>query len=239
MNVFLTFLPLLVLVFAIVFLVKKYMNRNKFPTKVTHWLLFVYVAVLLTATGISPFIMDKKITYKEWNSQKEMEANKINYHEKLQKGQTNGLEPIQESKSFDYDKSTLMLDFGDMESVPHIYVERKGKNDGFIDVHAFTGGVYIGGMNITDVVEPHDFSLHGNTLSMSRVLKDAQFSSDFSDMYDVNVSIVQREFPLTQFTDGMGIFGSLNRAGIDIYLQVPKDLEITNESEYAIIQVAK
>lgn len=231
MNAVFTFLPFFILVLMIVWLVNKYLKENKLMVKVTHWLFLVYVTVLVAATCATSFFIGQKIIYKEWSPVAEIEDGRVEYYKKLEKGQIHQLDHLLKLSSFEYDEPTLTLNFSSMEHPHHVYIDKKASNDGNIEARVFAYGVYINGLDFSDQLQPPTFSLHENTLLMGRTLSEGSFPPDFSEMYDINVSIVKDEFTMTQFSEGLQFFNPIIHGDIVVYLTLPKDINIVNESE--------
>jgi hypothetical protein len=230
MSTFITaLLPILILIFivGIVYSVSK--ARKSFMTiKITHWLVLIYMGVLLLSTAMIPFITDNQMDRNEMHQVDIDEAmNQLDAN--LRKGNMDQIDAsylLSKERFEDYQNQTLRIGYRS-EYGSQVFVERHMTDDDHIEVFTYANGLLIGGLDFSDKLIPHKLELTENTLT---IIPTEQ---------NIRLSITSASFPVGQFT-GESIFRhSFSRGEQVIYLRVPKDLKLIAEDEVFFVKVGK
>ena len=135
-----SFIALVLLILIIVFFIK----FGKTTRKVTHWILSIYMAVLVVATVLVPLITDNTINQKKVD-QLELDQVWNELDKKLSQGQIDQVdaEYVLAETNFDVGHlKTLQLQSGRVDST-RVLVERKPSNDERVDAFIFRKGLII------------------------------------------------------------------------------------------------
>lgn len=223
-------IPILLVALAIAFL--SINKRKKFVTvKITHWLLVIYVGVLLFSMAAAPFVADGKLHARETVSEKELSQADNQLHQALRRGKIEDIDEryLVNQKNFDnYQGKTLEIDtiYGD---VPELYVERKQVDDGKIEVFCYASELTIDSIDFTDMAgEPLSYVLENNILTIKPPKER-----------EVNVSIVKNEFTMNQFTEAREKGSHIIVNSPYLYMRIPKTLELIEGTEMSAIFVGE
>jgi hypothetical protein len=214
---------LVLLIFIFAFMLKVW--RRYITVKMTHWLLLVYLGVLILAMAITPFIstdfpVQAKGKEDEW----------LDLFKDLHNGAYDRVDSkyIVQSEVFEYHHHTIRIATNREEDNTSIYVERKDTNDGKIESFVYNTGFNVNGYQFTDILAPVHLEVTSDTLEMNHPATQ-----------NITIAIAKKEFPITQFNGGKRLnvttMGPDNQA---IYLRIPADMEI-NTSHPNLIYVKK
>lgn len=104
-----------------------------------------------------------------------------------------------------------------------IFAERKDTNDGKIEVMSITTPLIIEGIDYTNTIKTLGISLDGDRLTLI-----------YPEPTEIKLAVDSKEFTISQFTEDLESYNIMEpifrNTGI-IYMEIPKDLQITNENE--------
>jgi hypothetical protein len=190
--------------------------RRYVTVKITHWLLMIYMVILMISMAITPFISTDFPARTEGKKDSWLDL-----YNDLHNGAYNRIDPdyIAQSEVFDYNHPTIRITSNREEDGTHIYVERKDTNDGKIEGFVYNTGFNINGYQFTDILAPIHLELNNDTLEINHPA-----------IQNVKIAIAKKEFPINQFngqkrTDVTSM-GPDNQA---IYLLIPANVEISNK----------
>ncbi|WP_071395000.1 hypothetical protein [Bacillus tuaregi] len=219
----LTILPIAILLIIIAIIVAIILKGKKLVSiKFTYWLLLVYTVVLALATIAVVFVMSDSQVVTEV-SEESMRESRVKLEKQLSTGKVDEIDRkhLLKHSSFDYSRPTINLRMNGAV-MPKLLIERKTVNDGAIDAYAYTGGLYINGMDFTDRLTAPTFQLSNDQFEI------------YPPAYDngINLSMMKSEFTITQFTgEGSSFFDPIEHQVPIIYLRIPKNLVIEDEQE--------
>lgn len=229
MNVIMIFLQIIIVIsilYGIFYLISK---RNFFTVKITHWMLLIYVGVLLISIIVTPLMAKNHHAQQKHLIEREIEQNKHLFYEQLRLGKLSAIDDhhLLKYSSFEYDRPTLTLQYTGVE-IPQIFIERKATNNPMIETYSMISGLYIDGIDFSHQLGPHKFDLFEDTLTIYSSEKDI-----------IEIAMIKNEFPITQFLGG-GIFSQTIQLDEPIiYLVIPQDLEIINGSDLSFEYIKK
>ncbi|MGG4267701.1 hypothetical protein [Peribacillus simplex] len=215
MTVMTTILPLAILI--LIFGVFIFMGRlsKKFVTlKVTHWLLFIYIGVLLLGTAFVPFIIDGSMSQKGMGKVADTDRESNDLYSKLNKGEFDQIDAkylMKESNFRNQQNKTIKVESSDGDD-SQIFVERKTNNDDTIEAFIF-GGLIIDGYDFSKKLKPYHLELMEDTLTINL------------QQQDINLVITKANFPIRQFT-GESIINSSISTDQFVYLRIPHNLKL-------------
>ena len=196
---------------------------NKFMTvKITHWLLLIYVGVLLLALAVSPFITGEPLGRKSMD-QAEQEQEMNDLYENINNGDIANIDHyLMKKSSFDHYQEEQLTILSNSEYGPQIFVERKDSNDAKIEAFIYVNGLIIDGYDFSDLLKPYQLELTDNTLTI------------IPTKQDIDISIESPGFPIRQFNGESSFLNHTFSSGEPVvYLRIPVDLElITNDQVY-------
>lgn len=139
---------------------------------------------------------------------------------------------FQGSKSFDYPHNKLTLTTPEPGQLDlWIVIERKASDDHKVDVSHYATRSLLGSLEVTDRIPPVQLELSGESLWLAK-----------PDAWQLKLAQFRQEFTIRQFAteDGAGL-ASLGGSAVlghrAVYLQVPPDLEIIDETLAGLIYV--
>ncbi|MFB7638295.1 hypothetical protein [Peribacillus butanolivorans] len=218
MTVLTAILPLviLILIFGVfIFMVKL---ARKFATpKVTHWLLFIYIGVLLLGTVFVPFINDDSLSQKGMEKAIDTDRELNDLYTKLNEGEIDQIDAkylMKESSFSNYQNQSIRVESSNNDS-SQIFVERKANNDDTIEAFIFGNGLIIDGYDFSRKLKPYHLELMENTLTIN-----------IPQQQDINLIITKADFPIRQFTGESIINPSFSTGDQVVYLRIPNHLEL-------------
>ena len=222
-----TILPFAIILFFVgmFFFVQK--TAKKYLTiKLTHWLLFIYIGVLLLASTMVPFISVDTMGLARMD-QVEIDNEIGNLHAKLSKGKISDIDSkylLKESSFSDYvDQSLKIVSSGGTQ----VYVERMKNDDNKIEAFLYASKLIINGMLVPEEIKPYQLEINGHELTIT------------PNFQELHVSIASSSFPIRQISGETIKHTSFSNGDQLIYLRIPKNLEITADEQVTIIEVAE
>lgn len=217
-----TILPIVVLViFIVLFFIMFRIGKRYMTIKITHWLLFIYIGVLLLATFSVVFVGGDRVNHQRVE-QTTVENWKNGIKTQLINGEISKIDSrlLINEKHFQYDnKAKLTIEY-QSDFFPEIFIERKQSNDDEIEAYVFSNGFVVNGIDFSELLTPYQLEIVNETLYISPIYQE------------LNLSIVSDPFAVRQFT-GMSMFDhSYNGRELTVYLRVPADLEVAGEDIY-------
>ena len=217
MSTFITaLLPIAIILLIVGFVY--FMNKvgNKFITiKITHWLLIIYIGVLLLSTAIIPFISDERME-RDTKEQVDIDKEMNELDKKLREGKLDQIDDqyfLEKNIFTDYKNQTLRI-VSRSEYGPQIFVKRQKINNSTIESFTYVNGFYIGGDDFSDKLIPYKLELSEDTLTIT------------PKEQNIRLSISTASFPVRQFT-GESIFNHTSSSGDQVlYLTIPSDLQL-------------
>lgn len=220
-------LPLIIvlcLVFYFFFSVK--ISKKYLTIKITHWLLMIYIGVLILAT-IIVMIMAKDQAVINKIEQNKLEAEMFDsynvLHQKLSNGEVADIDSIYLQNEFsfnDYQNESMKI-ISRAEYGPQVFVERKETNDSKIEATIYSTGLVVNGNNFSHLLKPLQLDLTEEVLTITPVHQN------------INLAISSNNYPVRQFT-GESMFENHYFSSVDsfVYLRVPKDLKLERDELY-------
>lgn len=222
-------LPMMIMlvVLAILFF-GVYKLRKFFTVKITHFLLIIYLGVLLLSAA-APFMADLDYTERVSESEAKINQEEDRIYQALKGGEIEKIDNkyLVDKQSFNlYQKSTLQVKSNGSDN-PQIFVEKKPNEDGKIEAYVYTNRLSINGLDFTiELGKPFNYELTDNILTIHP-----------SEQRNINVSIFKKEFTKQQIIgERIGINHRID--GIPaLYLRIPANVEIIGEIDLSPIFV--
>lgn len=217
MSTFITaLLPIAIILLIVGFVYFMSKVGNKFITiKITHWLLIIYIGVLLLSTAIIPFISDERME-RDTKEQVDIDKEMNELDKKLREGKLDQIDDqyfLGKNIFTDYKNQTLRI-VSRSEYGPQIFVKRQKVNNSTIESFTYVNGFYIGGDDFSDKLIPYKLELSEDTLTIT------------PKEQNIRLSISTASFPVRQFT-GESIFNHTSSSGDQVlYLTIPSDLQL-------------
>ncbi|QED46254.1 hypothetical protein [Cytobacillus dafuensis] len=215
MTILMTLLPVTAILIILVIVLSLNSKRKFVTVKMTHWLLIIYVGVLLLSFPFASLLTNDSMTSREKVEDLDEVQDWTRFYTALEAGDIEQLESGQviNEKIYDYSNQSLKVEITGL--VKPVYVERKDLDDGIIEALVYTNGFYVSGYDFSDKLVPINFRLENDTLSVL-----------YPDQQTINLSIVRNEFTINQFT-GQQAFNDVSGIGnMEVYLKVPKSLQL-------------
>jgi energy-coupling factor transporter transmembrane protein EcfT len=225
MIVLTAILPIVILgFFALFFFFTIKVGKKYMTIKVTHWLLFIYIAVLVLATVFVPFLTEKSAGL-ERVEQEASDQRMGDYYTKLNDGDIDEIDPnylIQETRFDDYQNQTVEI-VTQTQYAPQVFVEGKTSDDSQIEAYVYSGGLVVNGFDFSDILKPHQIELEENILTITPIQQE------------INLTIGSDSFPVRQFT-GETLFRNHSFSSGDsmVYLRIPQDIEIKSDNVHLV-----
>ena len=217
MSTFITALfqiGIFIILVGMIYFMKK-VGKKFITIKITHWLLFIYIVVLLLATAIIPFISDERME-RDTKEQVDIDKAMNELDKNLREGKMDQIDDqyfLEKNIFTDYKNQSLRI-VSRSEYGPQILVKRQKSNDSTIESFTYVNGLYIGGDDFSDKLIPHKLELSEHTLTITPIEQN------------IRMSISTASFPVRQFT-GESIFNHTSSSGDQVlYLLIPNDLQL-------------
>lgn len=213
-------LPIISLVLIGGILVVFPLSRKFMTVKVTHWLLAIYIGILLLAVAILPFISDEHILQGERVEEKDYEEASGNLYQSLDKGDLSHIDGkyLIKKISLDYSNSDLKIVSNRNESTPTVYIERKSSDDQKIEGFVYNLGVQILGFNFSDRIIPMEVNLSKDTMRLN-----------YPEHQEIHMTLVKKDFPINQFTGQKKFDEYITHDDQVIYLRAPKNVKVHSD----------
>ncbi|MDF9761461.1 competence protein ComGC [Peribacillus simplex] len=217
MTVMTAILPLviLILIFGVFIFMVRFAGKFATP-KVTHWLLFIYIGVLLLGTAFVPFIIDDSMSQKGMEKVVDTDRELSDLYSNLNKGEIDQVdaEYLMKERNFsNYQNQTIKVKSSNGDG-SQIFVERKTNNDDTIEAFIFGNGLIIDGYDFSRKLKPYHLELMDDTLTIN-----------LPQQQDINLIITKADFPIRQFT-GESILNPSFSTDQVFYLRIPNNLEL-------------
>ncbi|MFE3974490.1 MULTISPECIES: hypothetical protein [unclassified Peribacillus] len=217
MTVMTAILPLviLILIFGVFIFMVRFAGKFATP-KVTHWLLFIYIGILLLGTAFVPFIIDDSMSQKGMEKVVDTDRELSDLYSNLNKGEIDQVdaEYLMKEKNFsNYQNNTIKVESSNGDG-SQIFVERKTNNDDTIEAFIFGNGLIIDGYDFSRKLKPYHLELMDDTLTIN-----------LPQQQDINLIITKADFPIRQFT-GESILNPSFSTDQVVYLRIPNNLEL-------------
>ncbi|WP_428908308.1 hypothetical protein [Niallia sp. Krafla_26] len=233
MSVIGAFLPILILIVMLLFFVgigRYFFKLGKmfFTVKFTHWMLGVYLLVLLVAAVFVPFMSDSKVM-KEKITQHDQDEMMNELYNHLINGE---IGPIKEflvtQETFEHDRNyPLHIKSSTNDIGFSVYIEKKPESKGDIESFIYRSTLTINEFDFSGILEPYKLEKTADTLAIH------------APNQDIHVSILGPSFPVRQLTEQSLIsHSSSNNEGI-IYLRIPSEVKITKDENVFLHYVKK
>ncbi|MGM0903166.1 MAG: hypothetical protein ACQEXB_18970 [Bacillota bacterium] len=216
----------LVLLFGFFFFITVKIGKKYLTIKVTHWLLLIYVGVLVLASIAVPLFAQEhgqieRIDYKDSEDGVNDPFSKI--FSKLSDGKFAEIDPayLQEKMSFeDYPNNSIKI-VSNTNNGPQIFVERVEKDDSTIEIAIYSTGLVVDGLDFSSLLKPSQVELTESILTINSIYQEFNFA------------IAGNGYPIRQFTgESMFEHHSFRSGDSFVYLRIPMDLEIEGNVDY-------
>ncbi|RKD22977.1 hypothetical protein BEP19_12155 [Ammoniphilus oxalaticus] len=206
---------------------------GKVTRKVTHWLLFSYIGILILAAASIPFITVSDQTLEKVELDSDAWGSLF---DDLRVGQLDSplAQPflVKQSELDLGQKDLLQLISEGEDRSFNVLLERKEENDNKLEVFLFQGKFIMNGYDFSFKLEPRHYALHDHT--DGKALRFAALNQT------IKLALTLPEFTIRQFTEEEKWVGSEHWHRADnqiIYLRVPHDLEvIADEDDFPFIE---
>ncbi|MFE4133116.1 hypothetical protein [Peribacillus sp. YIM B13482] len=217
MTVMTAILPLviLILIFGVFIFMVRFAGKFATP-KVTHWLLFIYIGILLLGTAFVPFIIDDSMSQKGMEKVVDTNRELSDLYSNLNKGEIDQVdaEYLMKERNFsNYQNHTIKVKSSNGDG-SQIFVERKTNNDDTIEAFIFGNGLIIDCYDFSRKLKPYHLELMDDTLTIN-----------LPQQQDINLIITKADFPIRQFT-GESILNPSFSTDQVVYLRIPNNLEL-------------
>ncbi|MDM5294678.1 hypothetical protein QUF81_16085 [Peribacillus simplex] len=217
MTVMTAILPLviLILIFGVFIFMVRFAGKFATP-KVTHWLLFIYIGVLLLGTAFVPFIIDDSMSQKGMEKVVDTDRELSDLYSNLNKGEIDQVDAkylMKERNFSNHQNKTIKVKYSNSDG-SQILVERKTNNDDTIEAFIFGNGLIIDGYDFSRKLKPYHLELTDDTLTINLLQQQ-----------DINLIITKADFPIRQFTGESIINPSFSTDQV-VYLRIPNNLEL-------------
>ncbi|TKC14870.1 hypothetical protein [Robertmurraya kyonggiensis] len=211
----------IVIMIAVLILSLKF--RLKMNVKITHWLLIVYVGVLLLSLCISFFMKSEE------PAEMVEEKQKTDLYEAIYSGEISKIDTpyLLDKNSFDYSGESLSITSANAEVGTTIFIERKSVDDNMIEAHIYGSFSHMNGMDFSEKIVPPRVKISEQYMSIiypgSQVIK---------------LALMKNVFAVNQIT-GDKMVNGVTIDGPIVYLRIPQSLEVKAGSELSLQEVGK
>jgi hypothetical protein len=188
-----------------------------------------YLAILLICLGLDTVLPVNEVSEWEIVNQKELEKESLDLYEAAIEGRIDTVDRsfISKEWNLDYPNSLLNVVIANDEFInSQIVVERKETNDSKIEAVFYRTRSSMNEMDITEMVKPLQLEMAGDTLKLLNPEKAKIEFYQFENVFSTN-----------QFTGGDSLFEhhtNFFEGQSILYLRIPKDLELTAQSNLLI-----
>lgn len=218
MTIMLTLLLVAMMIILIMIVTSMKAKRKFITVKVTHWLLIIYIGVLLLSMSFVHLITNNSINSREKVENWDEDQGWSKFFAAMHKGKLDLLDSNQLINEKIYNYENPLLNMKITGSDDQIYVERKDQDDGKIEARVYTNGLYISGYDFTDKIVPVNFQLMGETLNVL-----------YPGLQTIDISVAGSEFTINQFTGQNRMNGINSRGQLAVYLKIPKSLQLNGD----------
>jgi hypothetical protein len=217
MTVLTAILPIVIIILIFGVLIFMVRFAGKFATpKVTHWLLFIYIGVLLLGTAFVPFIIDDSMSQKGTEKVVDTDRELSDLYSHLTKGEIDQIDAkylLKESNFSNHEIQIIKVESSNDEG-SQIFVERKTNNDDTLEAFIFGNGLIIDDYDFSSILKPYHLELIDDTLTIN-----------LPQQQDINLIITKADFPIRQFTGESNIDTSFSSDQV-VYLRIPDNLKL-------------
>ena len=234
MSIISTMLPILILIVIILLFagIGSYfykIGKKFFTVKFTHWMLGIYLIVLLVATAIVPFMSETKgIVEKATQQEQDEILNELYTH--LHDGEIESIRDqyLAIEQTFEHDlKNPLHIQSALNDFGISVFIEKKQESDNTIEAFVYRSALTYNELDFSDILEPYKLEKTDNSLDI------------LAPIQDIHVSIIGPTFPVRQLTEQSIISHSSSGAEGLVYLRVPSEIKITNDENVFLNFVKK
>lgn len=196
--------------------------------KITHWIFFTYIGVLILATALVPFVKTSAPNFTGMK-QEDIDQAMSEFYQYLMKGKIDRIDDnhlIEEIMFEDFQSQTLRIE-SKSEFVNTVYVERMDRADAKIKAFIYSPGIIVDGVDLSEKLVPYKLQLADETLKI------------ISPQQHIQISIQKPSFPLRPLTGETLLNSSFISGDQAIYLQIPKDLQIIADNNTYIEYVGE
>lgn len=219
----------LVLLFGLFFFITVKIGKKYLTIKITHWLLLIYVGVLVLATIAVPLFAqeyEKIERIEQVDSEDGMIDPFSELFSKLSNGEVTEIDPLylQEEKHFDVYPHESIRIVPNTNNGQQIFVERVEKDDSTIEVDIYSTGLVVDGLDFSSLLKPSQVELTENILTINPIYQEFNFA------------IAGNGYPIRQFTgESMFEHHSFRSGDSFVYLRIPSDLEIEGNEDTLLL----
>ena len=201
--------------------------------------LMIYILVLFVFTMIY-FVVPKSevqleaVEIKEVHDMEQLDKMSNSMYSYLEKGELDQVKDnIIDEQIYRYDgKEIILEETPGIEEWLNIYIEVKDHNDGVINVTQVHTGTYVNNMDVTAYINPSKL-----------VFNNGQLKFDDPEPKYLKMTSFKKEFPITQFSgekdENLGFSSSTYLGNNMMYIQIPKDTVVKNETSFDVQYVKK
>ncbi|MBY0095568.1 hypothetical protein [Mesobacillus maritimus] len=209
-----------VILFGLFFFITVKIGKKYLTIKITHWLLLVYVGVLVLASVTVPLFAQEHGNIKsvqEKDDHDEMNDPYSQLYSKLSNGEVAEIDSsyLQEERNFEHYSNKSISIVPNTINGPQVFVERKEKADATIEVAIYSTGLVVDELDFSSLLKPSEVELTDNILTINSIYQEFNFA------------IAGNGYPVRQFTgETMFEHHSFRSGDSFVYLRIPSGIEI-------------
>jgi hypothetical protein len=220
MNIIVAFIPIILVIFVLywVFFIVLRTGKKYVTVKVTHWMVLIYLILLLVSSAVVPFISED-ITVKKTIDENESYLLMDEMYANIRKGNLDKIDPnyLIKKEQFKISDNKPINIVSNNEYGPQVYIEKEQRKD--VEVFIYAQELLIEGLDFSEKRIPHEIKLKDNNLIISPIRQN------------LKISLASNPFPVRQFT-----YESLFKHGFSssdqiIYIKAPEDTKFTSDEQ--------
>ena len=184
--------------------------------KVTHWMILIYLMLLLVSSAVIPFISED-IPFKKRLDQKESDVLMDEMYANISRGNLEKIAPenLLKKEQFKIGENGKIHIVSNGEFGPQVFIEKQKEQNNNLEVFIYSTPLLIDGMDFTKNRRPYEIVLKDNNFIISPM------------MQNIKISIASDPFPVRQFT-GESLFNHGSSSGDQkIYIKASSDIQFT------------
>ncbi|MGN1386103.1 MAG: hypothetical protein ACI4XS_05835 [Bacillus sp. (in: firmicutes)] len=223
------------LIFLLIILIVIFRISNKVVNiKNMNIAFVVYISILVVSTMIYFIIPKPEVQTEAVQNEGQFDEQFEKVYTDIESGRIDQLnDNIIAEQSFDYNGNELILKVSPgMEAWYVVFVEIKDDHDGIVNFTQLHTGAYVNDIDVSEYLNPAEYDF-----------KDGQLIFNDSEPVYIKKTSFNKEFPITQFSGNddkpFGYSSSSSIGSIVMYIQVPKDVVVKNETGFDLQYVEK
>ncbi|WP_338469453.1 hypothetical protein R4Z10_11525 [Niallia sp. XMNu-256] len=205
------------------------LGKKYITIKVTHWLLAIYLLILLVATTLVPFMADSTIVKGTRDQQDQDEViNQLYAH--LQNGEIDSIKDkfLVLEQTFEHRLEAPLRILSPLNDHGiSVFIEQIPENNGKIEAFVFQSAITFNQMDFSEVLENMELEKQKDVLKI------------LVPVNDIHVSILGPSLPVRQLNQNSIMSHSSSSSEGMIYLRVPENVKIVSDENVFLNYVEK